>query len=79
MERGVIKAYLQKGFGFIRPDFGDEDLFFHIKALPPGVVPSAGDRVMYEVEISKRTGRPAATNVQIVAGEAMSYGRTAFR
>jgi cold shock protein len=76
MERGFIKAYLDRGFGFIRPDFGDEDIFFHIKALPPGVVPSAGDRVMYSLEISQRTGRPAATNVQIVGGGAASYGRS---
>jgi cold shock protein len=77
MERGTIKKWFpEKGFGFLAPDWGDSDVFVHISAMPPGVVPSAGDRVMFEVAISKRSGRPAATNVQIVAGEAASYGRS---
>jgi CspA family cold shock protein len=76
MERGVIKKYFpEKGYGFVQPDFGDSDLFVHIREVSPGVVPRDGDRCVYEVAISKRTGRPVATNVKIIAAGVPSYGR----
>jgi CspA family cold shock protein len=75
-ESGTVKRYFpDKGYGFVKPNFGDSDLFMHIREVSPGAIPSGGDRVIYEVGISKRTGRPVARNVQIIAAEVPSYGR----
>ncbi len=47
----VVEFFPQKGFGFIRPDFG-QDIFFHVTALgacqpPPRILP--GQPVKYEL------------------------------
>jgi len=47
----VVEFFPRKGFGFIRPDFG-QDIFFHVTALgacqpPPQILP--GQPVKYEL------------------------------
>ena len=63
---GVVKFFNeQKGFGFIVPDDGSKDLFFHVKSLEGGLKSlSEGDAVEY-VESPGRKG-PEATQVSIV-------------
>jgi len=62
---GIIKRLNgEKGFGFITPDGGDKDVFFHSSALV-GVTFAElheGDKVSFETEQSEKG--PRATNVK---------------
>ncbi|QCB94773.1 cold-shock protein [Cellulomonas shaoxiangyii] len=58
-----------KGFGFIVPDGGGEDVFVHARTLPAGVRELVeGDRVAFEVADSERG--PQALDVRLVRGSA---------
>ena len=47
-QRGTLKSWNdQKGFGFIRPQQGGEDVFAHISAVHGERRPLVGDRVVY--------------------------------
>lgn len=63
MPSGKIKV-LKNGFGFITPDDGGEDLFFHMSGLE-GVefnTLQPGQAVMYEMEQSEKG--PRASHVK---------------
>ena len=67
-ETGAVVTYFEeKGFGFLRPDNGGRDVFFHISRLNEGeasdLVPGA--RVIYELGMD-RTGKMAASSVRVV-------------
>ena len=70
-ETGSVVTYFEdKGFGFLRPDGGGRDVFFHISRLNEGqatdLVPGA--RVIYELGMD-RTGKMAASMVRVVPKE----------
>ena len=47
---GSIKTYKEdRGFGFITPNEGDSDLFFHITQVHGMAIPTAGTAVQYEM------------------------------
>jgi len=67
METGTVKWFNdQKGYGFIQPDNGGKDVFVHISAVERaglrGLV--EGQKVSYEVQTDRRTGKAAAANLQ---------------
>jgi cold shock protein len=66
MHSGTIKYWDTRGFGFIsRPD--GEDIFVHVTRLPSGTdFLLVGQRLRFDIAISKRSGRPEATAVQLV-------------
>ncbi len=71
-ETGAVVTYFEeKGFGFLRPDNGGRDVFFHISRLNEGqasdLVPGA--RVIYELGMD-RTGKMAASSVRVVPAAA---------
>lgn len=61
---GKIKTLTEKGFGFITPDGGDKDVFFHSSALVGLEFNDlqVGDAVSFETEESDKG--PRAVNVQ---------------
>ncbi len=65
---GTTKFYNKdKGFGFIKPDSGDKDLFVHATALKKGGLEllEEGDRVQFEVEDNPNGRGPRAINVSM--------------
>ncbi len=64
---GAVVTYFEdKGFGFLRPDGGGRDIFFHISRLSDGQATDLkpGARVFYELGMD-RTGKMAASRVRI--------------
>lgn len=76
VQTGSVMTYFEeKGFGFLRPDAGGKDIFFHISRLHQGqatdLVPGA--RVSYELGMD-RNGKIAASSVRILAAEDQPAG-----
>lgn len=64
---GTVRLFSPRGFGFIRPNDGSEDLYFHCSELP-------GERgrrfisegTFVEYTVSTFDGKPCARNIQVV-------------
>jgi CspA family cold shock protein len=68
MNTGVVKWYnSQKGYGFIQPDDGGKDVFVHVSALERAGLRDLveGQKVSFEVQTDRRTGKVSAGNLQI--------------
>jgi cold shock protein len=66
MAVGTVKWFnSQKGYGFIQPDNGEKDVFVHISAVERAGMNSLqeGQKVSFDVERDRRTGRSSATNL----------------
>jgi CspA family cold shock protein len=66
-QSGAVVTYFEaKGFGFLRPDDGGRDIFFHVSRLVEGLATDlrAGTRVLYELGMD-RTGKMAASSIRI--------------
>ena len=65
--RGQLKSWNdQKGFGFIRPEQGGDEIFAHISVMRGARRPVQGDRVLYLSERDK-SGRLRATHIRLDA------------
>ena len=67
MATGTVKWYNEtKGFGFIQPENGGKDVFVHASALERAGMRglAEGQKISYEVEADRRTGKESATNLQ---------------
>lgn len=66
MQKGTLDRWNdEKGFGFIRPENGEEDVFFHISSLQVSQRrPIQGDTLYFNIEIDVQ-GRKKATEVGI--------------
>ncbi|MGR8929215.1 MAG: cold shock domain-containing protein [Gammaproteobacteria bacterium] len=66
MQKGQLKRWNdEKGFGFIRPENGDEDIFFHISSLKRTARrPTLGDNMYFNVVVDQQ-GRRKAIDVSI--------------
>ena len=69
MSTGTVKWFnSQKGFGFIQPDQGGNDVFVHISAVERAGLSglSEGQKVSYELEQDRRSGKTAAGQLQSI-------------
>ena len=67
MATGTVKWFnATKGFGFIQPDGGGEDAFVHISAVERSGLSALveGQKVSYDLERDKRSGKMSACNLQ---------------
>ena len=69
MATGTVKWFNeQKGYGFIQPDDGGKDVFVHISAVQRSGLQGLrdGQKVSYELQADRRTGKMAAVNLQAI-------------
>lgn len=69
MTIGVVKWFnAQKGFGFIQPEGGSQDVFVHISAVERAGMATLheGQKVSFELEQDRRSGKSSAGQLQAV-------------
>ena len=67
MTTGVVKWFNgQKGFGFIQPDDGGQDVFVHISAVERAGMGTLheGQKLSFELERDQRSGKMSAGQLQ---------------
>ena len=62
----IVTYFEEKGFGFLRPELGGRDVFFHISRLTEGQASdlTPGSKVLFELGMD-RTGKMAASAVRV--------------
>ena len=67
MALGTVKWFNStKGFGFIQPDEGGQDVFVHVTAVERSELDrlNDGQRVSFDLERDPKSGRSSAVNLQ---------------
>lgn len=67
MASGSVKWFnATKGFGFIQPDDGGQDVFVHISAVERAGMRDLreGQKISYELVQDKRSGKNSADNLR---------------
>ena len=63
----VLRWNSEKGFGFIQPDGGGDDVFVHCKSIQGGTTELPQDgRVSYRLQFDKRAGKERAEQVRLL-------------
>jgi CspA family cold shock protein len=67
MPTGKIKMFNEdKGFGFIKPEDGGVDVFFHVSALREGDEITLGKVVNFEMGVDPKSGKTKAVSVDLI-------------
>jgi CspA family cold shock protein len=67
MDTGTVKWFNStKGFGFIQPDNGGQDVFVHISAVQRAGMNGLdeGQKISYEIVQDRRSGKSSADNLR---------------
>jgi CspA family cold shock protein len=67
MNTGIVKWFNnQKGFGFIQPTNGGNDVFVHISAVERAGMSTLneGQNVSFDIVADRRSGKSAAENLR---------------
>ena len=67
MQTGIVKWFnAQKGFGFIEPTSGGNDVFVHISAVERAGMTglNEGQKISFEIVTDKRNGKSSADRLQ---------------
>lgn len=68
MTTGTVKWFnAQKGFGFIQPDDGSNDVFVHISAVERAGLSGLGEgqKINFEVKNDRMRGKASAENLAL--------------
>ncbi|MEE4211171.1 MAG: cold-shock protein [Parvularcula sp.] len=68
MTNGTVKFFnTQKGYGFISPEDGSQDVFVHATALERNGLSSLneGDKVSFETAVDRRSGKSAVSDIKM--------------
>jgi CspA family cold shock protein len=68
MATGTVKWFNgQKGFGFIQPDDGSNDVFVHISAVDRAGLSglAEGQKVSFELVLDHKRGKSSAENLKV--------------
>ncbi|MEM6464118.1 MAG: cold-shock protein [Pseudomonadota bacterium] len=68
-ETGTVKFFnTDKGYGFIKPDTGESDIFVHISAIKNSGLDTLleNQKVSFETEPDRRGKGPKAVNLSVV-------------
>ena len=68
MTTGTVKFFnTTKGFGFIAPESGGDDVFVHVSALQRSGLHAIneGDKVQFTTAVDKRSGKTAVDNISM--------------
>lgn len=78
--KGLLKTWKDdRGFGFIKPEDGSDDIFIHISALNNSARrPHRGDSIIYQVEQSDE-GKSKAINARIEGVESQKGKSSIFK
>ncbi|MGB3455641.1 MAG: cold-shock protein [Litorimonas sp.] len=66
MQTGTVKFFnTTKGFGFIAPEGGGDDVFVHITALQRAGLQglNEGDKVQFNTAVNQRSGKTAVDSI----------------
>eukprot|EP00427_Karlodinium_veneficum_P062640 CAMPEP_0169339348 /NCGR_PEP_ID=MMETSP1017-20121227/18394_1 /TAXON_ID=342587 /ORGANISM="Karlodinium micrum, Strain CCMP2283" /LENGTH=206 /DNA_ID=CAMNT_0009434929 /DNA_START=78 /DNA_END=696 /DNA_ORIENTATION=- len=73
----MLRWHSDKGFGFIQPDDGGEDIFCHVSCLLDGDGSvMEGDMVRFKVTYDERRGKDRANEVEVAGGGGGGGGRS---
>lgn len=67
MKNGIVKFYNeQKGYGFIQPEDGGNDVFVHATALERAGLRSLreGQKVMFDTQQDRKSGKMAVGRIE---------------
>ena len=72
---GTVRFFDPRGYGFIKPSDGSEDVYFHVSELPD----ERGKRfidegTLVEYELGTRNGKKVARNVVVLADDSTESG-----
>jgi CspA family cold shock protein len=68
MATGTVKWFnTTKGFGFIQPDDGGNDVFVHISAVERAGLSglAEGQKISYEIKMDPKRGKANAENLRV--------------
>lgn len=68
MNTGTVKFFNHdKGYGFIQPDAGSQDIFVHISAVERAGLTTIreGQKVEFDIVRDNRSGKNAADNLRV--------------
>ena len=68
MSTGTVKWFnLNKGYGFIAPDSGGEDVFVHISALQESGINMLDEGQKVNFELTSNNGKTSATDITLAS------------